>query len=169
MDTPTFRSIVSRWNSVLADLDVLNSATAVSVLGELSVGGSLMRGAQQDSAIRKNCFLNHCSIGVVSPITSGSLYVDLSNELQKELREIYHSFGEITRHFWAAFPPSTPQLMEKASRMVDTLLLFDQVRLPLPTFICWLAANLFALFYLFIFFCLHRAEKDFRIRTEAQP
>lgn len=33
-------------------LDVLSSATAVTVLGELSVGGSLMRGPQPNSAIR---------------------------------------------------------------------------------------------------------------------
>jgi hypothetical protein len=33
-------------------LDVLNSATAVNVLGELSIGGTLMRGSQPNSAIR---------------------------------------------------------------------------------------------------------------------
>ena len=33
-------------------LDVLNSATAVTVLGELSIGGTLMRGPQPNSAIR---------------------------------------------------------------------------------------------------------------------
>lgn len=33
-------------------LDVLSSATAVTVLGELSIGGSLMRGPQPNSAIR---------------------------------------------------------------------------------------------------------------------
>lgn len=57
IDTSTFKAIVSRWIRGGGDgynpMDVLSSATAVTVLGELSVGGSLMRGAQPNAAIRK--------------------------------------------------------------------------------------------------------------------
>lgn len=57
IDTSAFKAIVVRWMRGGGDgynpMDVLNSATAVTVLGELSVGGSLMRGAQPNAAIRK--------------------------------------------------------------------------------------------------------------------
>ena len=56
IDANTFKLIVSRWMRGGGDgynpLDVLSSATAVTVLGELSVGGSLMRGPQPNSATR---------------------------------------------------------------------------------------------------------------------
>nr|CAG4650895.1 EOG090X04EN [Simocephalus serrulatus] len=109
VDTNTFKSIVTRWMKGGGDgynpIDVLSSATAVTVLGELSVGGSLMRGPQPNSAIH------------------------LQNDLQKELKQLYASLSEILRHFWATFPPSTPQLVEKANRMVDALHRFNQAKL----------------------------------------
>lgn len=58
MDANTFKSILARWmrggGEGYNPMDVLSSATAVTVLGELSVGGSLMRGTQPNSAIRKS-------------------------------------------------------------------------------------------------------------------
>jgi len=54
---------------------------------------------------------------------------DLSKDLQKELKQIYGSLSEILRHFWATIPPSTPQLLEKANRMIDALQRFDQAKL----------------------------------------
>lgn len=56
------------------------------------------------------------------------LKTDLPNDLQKELKQLYASLSEILRHFWAAFPPSTPQLAEKANRMIDALHRFNQVK-----------------------------------------
>ena len=57
VDPTTFKAIVDRWVQGGGDgynpQDVLSSATAVTVLGELSVGGSLMRGPTPNSAIRK--------------------------------------------------------------------------------------------------------------------
>ena len=55
------------------------------------------------------------------------IWSDLPAEMQKELRQIYVSLSEILRHFWASFPPTTPQLIEKATRMVETLQRFNQV------------------------------------------
>lgn len=126
MDPSTFKAIVARWMRGGGDgynpLDVLSSATAVTVLGELSVGGSLMRGPTPNSAIRK---LNY---NTLNNRDSNNLYfTDLSSDLQKELKQLYASLSEILRHFWAAFPPSTPQLVEKANRMVDALHRFSQV------------------------------------------
>ena len=59
------------------------------------------------------------------------LNADLSTELQKELKQLYGSLSEILRHFWATIPPSTPQLIEKANRMVDALNRFSQVKIVL--------------------------------------
>ena len=56
------------------------------------------------------------------------LPAELSAEMQKELRQMYSSLSEILRHFWATFPPTTPQLSEKATRMIETLARFNQVR-----------------------------------------
>ncbi|XP_057381031.1 general transcription factor IIH subunit 1-like [Daphnia carinata] len=109
VDPNTFKSILGRWMRGGGDrynpLDVLSSATAVTVLGELSIGGSLMRGPQPNSAIH------------------------LTSELQKELKELYVSLSEILKHFWAAFPPSTPELVQKTNRMIDALHKFNQAKL----------------------------------------
>ena len=53
----------------------------------------------------------------------------MSNELQKELKQLYLSLSEILRHFWVAFPPSSPQLIEKVNRMIDALHKFSQNKL----------------------------------------
>nr|CAG4642444.1 EOG090X04EN [Evadne anonyx] len=107
LDGPTFNSIVDTWMKCdgYNPLDVLKHTSAVAVLGELSVGGSLMRGAQENSTTH------------------------LSKELQKELKQIYGSLSEILRHFWATIPPSTKQLMDKATHMVDALHRFNQAKL----------------------------------------
>lgn len=54
MDVPTFNSYVNLWMKCEGynPSDVLKHTSAVAVLGELSVGGSLMRGAQENNAIR---------------------------------------------------------------------------------------------------------------------
>ncbi|EFX83821.1 hypothetical protein DAPPUDRAFT_301632 [Daphnia pulex] len=109
IDANAFKSILGRWmrggGERYNPLDVLNSATAVNVLGELSIGGTLMRGSQPNSAIH------------------------LTSELQKELKELYVSLSEILKHFWAAFPPSSPELVQKTNRMIDALHKFNQAKL----------------------------------------
>lgn len=60
IDANAFKSILGRWmrggGERYSPLDVLNSATAVNVLGELSIGGTLMRGSQPNSAIRNKTY-----------------------------------------------------------------------------------------------------------------
>lgn len=55
LDGPTFNAYIDHWMKCEGynPLDVLKHTSAVAVLGELSVGGSLMRGAQESSTIRK--------------------------------------------------------------------------------------------------------------------
>lgn len=55
----------------------------------------------------------------------------MTSELQKELKELYVSLSEILKHFWAAFPPSTPELVQKTNRMIDALHKFNQVYIPI--------------------------------------
>ncbi|KAK7084066.1 General transcription factor IIH subunit 1 [Halocaridina rubra] len=46
---------------------------------------------------------------------------ELPRKLHKELTLVYSSAGELLRHFWACFPPRTPQLQEKLHKMHQTL------------------------------------------------
>jgi len=83
---------------------VLTSANAVQVLGELCPGGSMMVGHQDTLA-------EQCPVSV-----------------QADLRQLYSSLCELIRHFWSAFPPTTPELQEKARKMYDTLQKFHSVK-----------------------------------------
>ena len=38
------------------------------------------------------------------------------------------SASELIRHFWDAFPPTTPELAEKARKMFETLNKFQQMK-----------------------------------------
>ena len=49
--------------------------------------------------------------------------------MKTRLRELYISLGELSRHFYACFPPTTPQLKDKLSEMYTTLHKFKSVRL----------------------------------------
>lgn len=57
LDPEKFKALVSRWmrggGEGYNPMDVLSSVTAVAVMGDLSVGGPLMRGAGNSSATRK--------------------------------------------------------------------------------------------------------------------
>ena len=62
MEPETFQSAITRWMNSNHErggsTNVLDSDTAVSVLTELSVGGTLMRGAEQSDTIR-NYYLSN--------------------------------------------------------------------------------------------------------------
>lgn len=83
----------------------LSSSAAVSVLGDLSPGGAMMVANRQD-ALAEQCPMN----------------------VQADLRQLYASLCELIRHFWAAFPPTTPQLQEKARKMYETLQKFQAMK-----------------------------------------
>jgi len=84
---------------------VLTSRAAVAVLGDLSPGGSRMVGSRQDQLAEK------CPLSV-----------------QADLRQLYSSVCELIRHFWDAFPPTTPELAEKAKKMYETLQKFQSMK-----------------------------------------
>ncbi|EDW47844.1 general transcription factor IIH subunit 1 [Drosophila sechellia] len=82
------------------------SKAAVNALGELSPGGSMMRGFQEQSA------------GQLVP-----------NDFQRELRHLYLSLSELLKHFWSCFPPTTEELETKLHRMHETLQRFKMAKL----------------------------------------
>merc|ERR1719219_3245779 len=85
--------------------NVLSSSAAVSVLGDLSPGGAMMVGSHHD------LLAEQCPLSV-----------------QSELRQLYISITELIRHFWDAFPPNTPELAEKARKMLETLKKFQAMK-----------------------------------------
>ncbi|XKL64678.1 hypothetical protein PGB90_004764 [Kerria lacca] len=85
----------------------INPSVAVQALGELTPGGKLMKGLLDDSQ-------------------SGLL---LPPEVSKELQNLYMALGELLRHFWACFPPTTPTLEDKLIRTHDALRRFHSVKL----------------------------------------
>merc|ERR1712098_164832 len=84
---------------------VLSSSAAVSVLGDLSPGGAMMVGSRQD------LLAEQCPLSV-----------------QSDLRQLYISVCELIHHFWDAFPPTTPELAEKARKMFETLKKFQAMK-----------------------------------------
>ena len=86
--------------------DLLSSSNAVSALVDLSPGGALMQARAQE-ALADQC----------------------PEKVQKELATLYASFSELSRHFWACFPPTNAALQEKALKMYETLKRFQQVKL----------------------------------------
>ncbi|XP_037716883.1 general transcription factor IIH subunit 1 [Drosophila subpulchrella] len=82
------------------------SKAAVNALGELSPGGSMMRGFQEQSA------------GQLVP-----------SDFQRELRHLYLSLSELLKHFWSCFPPTSEELEAKLQRMHETLQRFKMAKL----------------------------------------
>ncbi len=86
-------------------LELLPAGSAVSALIDLSPGGALMKAARAEAQLAGQC----------------------PDSVQADLRALYLSLAELLRHFWACFPPTTPQLQEKAAKMHETLRKFQQV------------------------------------------
>ncbi|XP_065201318.1 general transcription factor IIH subunit 1 [Planococcus citri] len=97
---------VLKW-SKQTFISPMNPSVAVQALGELTPGGSLMKGLLDDSQ-------------------SGQL---LPSDVSKELQNLYMALGELLRHFWACFPPTTPTLEEKLIRTHEALRRFHSVKL----------------------------------------
>lgn len=97
---------VLKW-SKQTNISPMNPSVAVQALGELTPGGSLMKGLLDDSQ-------------------SGQI---LSPDVSKELQNLYMALGELLRHFWACFPPTTPTLEDKLIRTHEALRRFHTVKL----------------------------------------
>ncbi|XP_058459041.1 general transcription factor IIH subunit 1 [Malaya genurostris] len=96
----------SAWNNRTPHKVLVSAASAVNALMELSPGGALMRGFQEQSLAQ-----------LVPP------------DIEKEIRHLYLSVLELLKHFWKCFPPTTPQLETQASRMHDALQRFSLAKL----------------------------------------
>lgn len=94
------------WSARTPQKLLVNPKAAVNALGELSPGGALMRGFQEQTLSQ-----------LVPP------------SIEKELRHLYLALSELLRHFWHSFPPTTPELEEKAIRMHEALQRFAAVKL----------------------------------------
>ena len=100
-----FSGSLGRWAASGDCRDVLTARNAVSALNDLSPGGALMKGARQELMAEQ-----------------------YPESVLKDLKLLYGSLSELLRHFWACFPPTTPQLQEKVTKMYDTLKKFQQVK-----------------------------------------
>lgn len=94
------------WNNRTPHKVLVSAKAAVNALGELSPGGALMRGFQEQSLAQ-----------LVPP------------DIEKEIRNLYLSLLELLKHFWKCFPPTTPQLEAQAIRMHETLQRFSMAKL----------------------------------------
>ncbi|XP_066995629.2 general transcription factor IIH subunit 1 [Anabrus simplex] len=86
---------------------LVSPAAAVSALGELTPGGALMTMGFQDE----------------------SLIEMVPAEILREAKNLYMSLCELLRHFWSSYPPTTPELEEKATHMYSALQRFREARL----------------------------------------
>lgn len=94
------------WSARTPQKVLVNPKAAVNALGELSPGGTLMRGFQEQSLSQ-----------LVPP------------NIEKELRHLYLALSELLHHFWHAFPPTTPELEAKVVRMHEALQRFEAAKL----------------------------------------
>lgn len=105
----------------------------MNALGELSPGGALMRGFQEQSLARTFCiFINFGRRRIKSNDTKNRrfLFAELvPPDVEKELRNLYLSLSELLKHFWNSFPPTTPECESKAVRMHEALQRFQMAKL----------------------------------------
>lgn len=113
------------WNTRTPHKVLVSATAAVNALGELSPGGALMRGFQEQSLARKQLLfifleLSYLIIYLVELVPP---------DFEKDLRNLYLSLNELLKHFWGAFPPNTPDSEAKAIRMHETLQRFQMAKL----------------------------------------
>lgn len=94
------------WNTRTPQNVLINPTAAVHALGELSPGGTLMRGFQEQS-----------------------LAQSVPANVERELRNLYLALSELLRHFWKSFPPTTPEAEAKIVRMHEALQRFEAAKL----------------------------------------
>ncbi|KAF5302911.1 hypothetical protein FQA39_LY02091 [Lamprigera yunnana] len=88
-----------QWQAVRhQSVSLVNPAASVGALGELSPGGALMRGFQEQSLAQL-----------------------VPSDIEKEVRNLYLSLSELLNHFWKCFPTTTVTLEQKAVKMHEAL------------------------------------------------
>ncbi|XP_054169351.1 general transcription factor IIH subunit 1-like [Oppia nitens] len=97
-------SLVDNWRPNCKN--VLQSASAISALSELSPGGALMK-------------TSHTT----------NLKDEVPLDVQKELKNLSFALNELLRHFWSCFPATSPQIEDKLCQMKQTLERFQYLKL----------------------------------------
>ncbi|XP_050506912.1 general transcription factor IIH subunit 1 [Diabrotica virgifera virgifera] len=95
-----------QWGGRHPTTSLVTPAAAVAALGELSPGGALMRGFQEQSLAQ-----------LVPP------------DIEKEVRNLYLALCELLKHFWKCFPPTTPNTEAKLIKMHEALNRFHTAKL----------------------------------------
>lgn len=96
------RQSTIEWSQRVPHKQLINPTHAVNALGELSPGGLLMRGYQDQN-----------------------LSQFVPTDFEKEMNNLYLSAGELLKEFWSCFPPTTSDLESKAAKMHETLQRFN--------------------------------------------
>jgi transcription initiation factor TFIIH subunit 1 len=102
----TLRQNSSIWGQRVPHKNLINPSSAVNALGELSPGGLLMRGYQDQN-----------------------LSQFVPQDYEKELNNLYLSAGELLKEFWSCFPPTNPDLEAKALKMHETMQRFNGAKI----------------------------------------
>lgn len=100
------REHANEWGQRVPHKQLISPANAVSALGELSPGGLLMRGYQDQNL---------------------SQFVPV--DIEKEINHLYMSACELLREFWSCFPPTNQDLEAKAVKMQETLQRFNMSKI----------------------------------------
>lgn len=95
-------NVEQSWNLRTPHKNLVSATNAVNALGELSPGGALMR-----------TFHDHNLSQFVPP------------DVEKDIRNLYIASRELLKQFWSSFPPTTPELEKKATRMHECLQRFS--------------------------------------------
>ncbi|KAH1027638.1 general transcription factor IIH subunit 1 [Dendroctonus ponderosae] len=85
---------------------IVPPSAAIQALGDLSPGGALMRGFQEQSLAQ-----------LVPP------------NIEKEVRNLYLALCELLGHFWKCFPPTSAAAEQKLMKMNEALQRFQSVKL----------------------------------------
>ncbi|XP_017786193.1 PREDICTED: general transcription factor IIH subunit 1 [Nicrophorus vespilloides] len=97
---------LKQWRSRLPTSALVSPAAAVGALGELSPGGALMRGFQEQSLAQ-----------LVPP------------DIEKEVRNLYLGLCELLSHFWKCFPATSQASEQKLVKMHEALHRFHSAKI----------------------------------------
>lgn len=89
-----------------ANYGLVTPSAAILVLGELSPGGALMRGFQEQSLAQL-----------------------VPSDIEKDVRNLYLALCELLGHFWRCFPPTSPNTEQKLVKMHEALQRFQSAKL----------------------------------------
>lgn len=90
----------------MPNFGLVTPSAAIVALGELSPGGALMRGFQEQSLAQL-----------------------VPADIEKDVRNLYLALCELLGHFWKCFPPTTPNAEQKLVKMHEALQRFQTAKL----------------------------------------